>query len=695
MNHDFLKYLESKNLPYEQKLFQLIQSQNFDKVLKFIRFTRNKHVELCQNGFLSFLLQIEDQDPKIDSLIGILILKLQTENLQFMEFINKESFIAAFSLRSEDILSILLKNINDNFIQFTIPTNENSIFQIIAKKDDPFLLESLLLQYYESLCNNIERRDAGLYLFQYSVYNDLHNIIDNFFLFIDLFQLNNDDLFNCTSLYNQFRDIEIDDNHRNSFINICNDIIFTSEALEYLNFTLFSPNYKNIHKDLNEDSEWLIETQNMTVCDVIEDTFSLQPPPETDPITTSVLIDADDILCELPYLLMSNPDIMINSNIEMSQPVINLGNATGSGVFKELFIKYLEQFFDYNIDDGNYKGEDSPFEKLFVSEGTQGIYIMPPMTVHASKIKEYKTIYYGLGVVFLKVLYSRIPVKCKLPFHIWVFKALLEDNFGDLILKDVDLFMEEAIQYHPENKWLDEQLSQSFIRQSNDQQNTDQTMSAESIPSFFFDSLFNDQRKDLLKCFKNGFFFEYDPDILPYCLKEPIRKTKHLLQSFYQNIKTLKPETLRYFLTQNQSFEFSRISRIFQVRWYKIRKLDVMDPHEDVEIAKSTRNKQIRGQMKRSQNIILNCFKEWCETNPEMMSHFLKITIGISSLTPLFTNPWTICITEKQPNFIFSWTCDYSINVPILKSKEHFIQLVNNNYGSIKDAPLDDYYSSL
>ena len=691
MSDGFLHYLESQNLPYEQKLLELFNFRNFDKIIKFIKFTRIKHVELCKNGMLDYLLQYEEQNPKIDTLILILISRLVKESINFMNCISKESIINALSLRGDDIISILLKNITDDYVQFTIPTNEISFLKIIAKKNDPYLLESLLLSFYDLMCNCIEECNAGLFLFKFAVDNDLDNIIECFFLFVDIFQLTDDELFHCASLFNEHRakyNSGLVNNSIPSFAKTCNDILFCQESLEYLNYSQFSQNHTKELDNQNENIGWLIETKELTVCDIIEDcyTLGLFHQNKTNEVSFNDLLDVNDILCELPYFLMLHPEAVIN-DVDLTESVANLGGAIGKGVFKELFIKYFEQFFNYNID---FKKSDdnSEDEQLYINGGTKGIYILPPMKIDKSNIIKYKTLYYGLGIVYLKMLYSKIPVECKIPFHIWFFKVLFEDKIGDVILKDKDLFMQEAIQFDNENKWLDSQLQQTYLNRSDE--NAVKPMSSDLIPQFYFNKMFNEQRKDLLNCFKKGFFFEFDPEILPLCLKKTVQKSKANLQPFYGKIKKVRPESIRYILEQNQGFDFAHIRKLFVFKWYYERQVDLNDMRKDRKVKNSTIDTELKQKFQNTEKIILNCFKEWCRSNPEMMSRFLKITIGINSLTPLLIKKWEIAITQDQKPFIYSWTCDNSIGIPLLDSKENFIELINRNYNYL-DGHMNDY----
>ena len=650
MNEDFLRFIEENQNPSTVRLNSLIKAHDYKGIKNFLLFSKKIIIDFCKNGFLSYLIDIQERNNEVDSTISTFMCLLQAKDFNFFEILSENDFLEAMKYRNEYVISALLES-----AKFSENKNIN-IIEEISKRNDPYLLEGII-----SLGNLRCCYEDGVSLLKYCIDEDLDEILNNFYLFIDDFFLTSDDLLDARTYFilkhGSARKIPF-------ILETAYQEAIRNEAKEVLKLPETSKEQEQIKKEIENcgfmDIDYHVDIVAPNARDFLDDK-KLQ-----DSYICSALIDSNNILTELPYLIMSDTNVLISYIVKMQVMPVGIGDAEGKGVFEEMVKKYFAAVEE--------------FPSLF-SADTSSDYCLPVKEINTStedgenedkeEVKRrMKIVFYGMGVVYLKALYSRINFDFCYKIHVWMFNQLC--NYTP----SYRLLIQEALR-------IDRKEVMAILEESN-------KTKLEDIPMLVYDTLTAGTRKEFIELVRKGFRLEFDPTILPKCLEKPMNESKKALADFFDYIDKKPPESLMCFLARRSEVDEKTLLKVFKIRLMETIETFV-DGTKDVSFVKKKFPKSDVDKMENTRKIITQCLKRWHRSNKEILKHFLKITIGSTSIQFLLVSKWTIFVVLKdiEHGTIYSNSCDNCTRVSTFNSEEEFESAVEKYY-TLDDKMLYD-----
>ena len=664
-SHPFIDFLQNNSHnAFLKKVFQLINESQFQNLITFFSFSKANLLLLSENGLLSYLFNLDkiDESDIISSLILSIFNSLQKYSYNYLNLLSSEDKINACAKRTASVIASIF--IDEEIPQYSIE-NPLSPINAILNRDDPFLLEECLYTVPALFSTS---KNMGMDILLYCIVYEKSNILHNFFIFIDYFELKPDDLSDAVNAW-KFR---YESKQMPVFMQMHYDWLLSSEAISLI------PHNQKINQAISQsDSFWFIESPSFTMENLIVEATNLKnaisSKIDDDIISHSGLLDGSDntVLTNLPMFLMKYSEAIVHDQISLGIGPIQIGSGEGTGMFKSLIGKYFQVLEKQQI----FQRSDNSQYSLPTNEN------LPP-----EKVKEYCTIFYGLGVVYLKLILSGIAFDFSVVPHIWVFQSMLnqlhtEGNMDDLMK---DKFIQEAFQY-------DKDVSSNII--ANDQELSIEKESSmnsnekrDELQKQFINSLIDVNNRHLfLNMIGKGFRLEFDENILPYEVQDSMKKAKDELKDKLKYLSQTTPEALRILLVPDTRVSKQRILEMFDIELYKSMARYENDPlYSDEKF--TSKNPKIKRKMERTREIVRNCLAKWADDpDPTMISKFLEYTLGVKKLCALNNEHWVIKVTEKVSydrnsrsrspeniRIIRVWSCSNEIMVSIFESEQEF-----------------------
>ena len=642
-------FLSNERTPYFVKVRELLNDGKFIEFIKYIQFSTKKIIELFQKGIVTELCKVplnakdDSQADIISTVLLAIFTQLNNIGYNFLPELSIEDKLNACKNRDSSV--IILMFAGDEIIENTNVEDPSSPIHQILMRDDPFLLEKCLDTRGELFSAS---PNLGVDILFYSVKMNLRVILDNFFIFIDYFGISDDDLTDAVSIWKFVRP----GSPLPNFLKMHYDAILNYEAKE-----LFPTTQESVHKVHSES--WFIESPKHTIDNLAHEYLSLKASLNNTGKTTldNQLDGTEDSLCDLPYFLMNNPEALINHDIYLSYGPVGIGKGSGEGMFKTLVQKYFEYIEE---------------KKVFVNPENSP-YCLPTNEIinDPKKLNEYRAIFYGFGVVYLKCLLSKIPFTFNMVPHIWVFQSLLGKDIGNVTNREEqNMLIKEAIQYDPicaknifESMYIDfqkEELTKQF----------DENM------------ISINHRGEFLVLIGKGFRLEYVDKLIPIELKDQLENSRKLLSEQFAAISRSSPEAIRTCLVGVGKIPTDKILAMFEFE-----NVDDLQRYEDDRVHEQRelrKNDRYLKKMEKTKEIIKNCIIKWANSpDPTMINEFFEYTVGVKKFSPYSLEKWKIFITknvgEKYKNKIPEnvrafrvWSCSNEIMSSIFLSEEEF-----------------------
>ena len=673
-NH-FIEFLNSNNHnAFISKVSKFLEESQFQQLMTFFSFSKANLILLCKNGLISYLLNLNrvDGEDIISSLVLSVFTSLQKYSYNYLDFLSDQDKLNACAKRSAYVIAAVF--LDQEIPQISID-NPLSPINTIINRDDPFLLEECLYSIPDLF---LASKSMGMDLLLFCIKYEKLNILNNFFIFIDYFELTPDDLSDAVNAWK----FQFDSKPMPIFMQMHNDWLLSSEAI-----SLIPHNQKTNQMIVESDSFWFIESPTYTMESLIKEATQLKKAMSSnkkdDVITHDGLLDGSDntVLTNLPMFLLTYPLAMVHDQISLNTGPIHIGSGEGTGMFKSLIGKYFQVLEKQQI----FQRSDKSQYSLPTNES------LPP-----EKVKEYCTLFYGLGVVYLKLLLSGIAFDFSVVPHIWVFQSMINQLHTEGYMDDLmkDKLIREAFQY-------DKDVSSNIIANDQELESDDDTDSSEKRDEpqkQFISSLIDVNNRHLfLNMIGKGFRLEFDPDILPYDVQKTMQIAREKLKDKLNFLLHTTPEALRILLVPDTRVSKERILGMFSFELYKSIARFQGDPlYSDQRF--TSKNRKIKEKMERTIQIVKNCLAKWADDpDPTMISKFLEYTLGVKKLCALNNEHWVIKVTEKvgydtskatrkspeNIRIIRVWSCSNEVMVSIFESEkefeEKFLEFYNMN----------------
>jgi hypothetical protein len=372
-------------------------------------------------------------------------------------------------------------------------------------------------------------------------------------------------------------------------------------------------------------------------------------------------LNCDLILVQLPWYLMNNDELLRSPDIRVDRALFGQ-EAKGTGPIQDMFAAYFLQLSKCHI-----------FETAFSEESDA---VLPAFQLPDADFAEACTLFYGLGIVLLKVLIDRRglgsaadicerPEGARFTLHPWFFRWLqrplvAEEDDGP---STHELFTEELIESHNFYSYMHTYL-------------TDPSQEYGDARSVLFTyKIANGTRRDLFQAFHDGFNLVYVEGLTPSQAREPLTNARRCLNPFYSQISTISHNALHLLLIPPAVMSVDLVLARFEIRAY-----EHFDPGDSTLDALCTEPEQGR-RIKRYQEVFDAVVHEWCNEYPQTtLRSFLMYLTNSPVLSPLpCKQKWIIAVDSSyQAKVLYAFGCDYKFRIAEFSTAQEFKDIVLN-----------------
>lgn len=706
------------------------KSGQYEKACCEIKYSFETCLQLCSEEFIHFLIEQSKPRDHFDSIFCTIAYSLNKQHMSLKSLINPDDFLLACTHCNAYVIAIIL---NQSSIKIS-PISNNSVkesaLRIILDRNDPQLLLKCL-QLVPDFVETEPQRTAPLY---YVLEHKLDNLVDEMWILINYFRISENDLLIIARNWKEYSTgplipilEELFDKHMRQY-----QLYIEMARIKKSDSNSFITEPTDV-----TDINCLDAKQNM--CDAetlrafLTDRKKKAKDEEQHILTLKVDPQSTSILMVLPYALMSDLFFMLSDNLNLNIPLIG-EEAVGEGPVQDMFNAYFTQI----------SMADSYFES---NENTTSL--LPTNTSgDERRLHEKKCIFYGLGVVFLKILIDLRPIGY---FQRKVENDTENDNEKDKEKenendkdnendndndnddetnieaetdidentgKDHDKKEEEEkkgsinCSLHP---WIFQALLQKMETDPKKIFNEALLYDSEFYSvmyNYTFDDTYSDDNEkksisDLVDRFKenqmylnsrgiyyqalhDGFYLNYIEGLTPSEFKENLQKAKNELKDFYDTVKNISPRALQLLLVGpsiiNADFLLSKFD------YEPFSKVDTSGGGNDMNL-KFLGDDMYKGKIyNESIKIFKNVMRDWCnEEYQKNIRAFLRYLSGVPTLSPLIQTKWKIAIDfsiENNP-ILMTWACDNIVRSPPFKSEKHCKKILLDTIECYKLDPVN------
>lgn len=379
------------------------------------------------------------------------------------------------------------------------------------------------------------------------------------------------------------------------------------------------------------------------------------------------------ILVQVPMLLLTDSRMMLTRNLYFKGALIG-EEAEGQGPVQDMF-----NFYFQHISTTRYFDADDKTTLLLPTSG---------IGKTEAELREIRSVFYGLGVVFLKILIDRRNFGANydsrredtqqrikpLPFdlHPWIFRALLWKREADTRT----LFHECLLSNSGLNKTLWRE-PKSFNKERYIEKAIRRIMNAGHRETFY-------------QALRDGFTLEYVPGLTPAKAKGPMKRSKEALQHFFAQVQEVSPATLQLLLVGTPVINAEALLDKFDFGLYQF--VAPSMEYEDIPIdMESEEGRVYLPEFQQAKRVFRTVITEWCdEPGQEKIRTFLNYIIGTPTMSPLQNMKWRICFQLGLENLVLAvWACDGTIRSALFRDTEHFKTIVANTLHNFYSDPLN------
>ena len=316
-----------------------------------------------------------------------------------------------------------------------------------------------------------------------------------------------------------------------------------------------------------------------------------------------------------------------------------------------------------------------------------------------SKLHESQCVFYGLGIVFLKMLIDSRPIgnfheevvaqeevqnedqqneegqneedanekdqksenkgslNCSL--HPWIFQALL-----DRMETDPKKIFYEALLF--DNQFYNAMYNYCL---NNDEEMNGIDDFAEKIKQ---NKMYLNSRGVYYKALHDGFYLNYIEGLTPSEFRENLEYAKKELDGFYKIIETVSPTSLQFLLVGPSIINADFLLSKFEFEPF--RKIDTSGDGND-ESLQFIGEDYNKGKIYwESVEIFKTVMKDWCnEEYQQNIKDFLKYLSGVPTLSPLYQQKWKIGFdfSVEKNSILMTWACDKIVRAPLFESVDN------------------------
>ena len=379
------------------------------------------------------------------------------------------------------------------------------------------------------------------------------------------------------------------------------------------------------------------------------------------------------ILVQVPMLLLTDSRMMLTRNLSFKGALIG-EEAEGQGPVQDMF-----NFYFQHISTTRYFDADDKTTLLLPTSG---------IGKSDAELKEIRTVFYGLGVVFLKILIDRRNFGANydsrreatqqrikpLPFdlHPWIFRALLWKReadtrtlFHECLLSNIGL--NKALWREPKSFNKERYIDKAIAR----------IMNAGHREMFY-------------QALRDGFTLTFVEGLTPAKAKVPMTKSREELKHFFAKVQEVSPATLQLLLVGTPVINAEALLDKFDFGLYKF--VAPSMEYEDVPIdMRSEEGMLYLPQFQQAKRVFKRVITEWCnEPGQEKIRTFLNYIVGTPTMSPLQNMKWRICFQVGLENLVLAvWACDGTIRSALFRDAEHFKTIVANTLHNFYSDPLN------
>lgn len=635
---------------------QYFESGKYEKACCEIKYSFDTCLQLCTEEFFQFLIEQATPSNNLDAIFCTIAYSLNKQHLSINSLINPKNFLQACTNCNAYVIALIVNQCPIKISPLSNDGVEESALKRILDRNDPQLLLKCI-QLVPDFVETEPQRTVPLY---YVLEHKLDKLVDDMWIIVNSFGISENDLLIIARNWSEYSS--------GPLIPILKEL-YEKHMFQYQLNIEISRTKKDTTADFITESTNVTDINCLDVKEFMSEADKLRrfinERKQTlkkeelhylkflaDPQSTSVLM-------VLPYELMRDEYFMLlpYDKVYMENSLIN-DEAVGEGPVQDLFNAYFRQISSADF-------------SYFVSNENTTMLLPTEKRGNDKEFHEKKCIFYGLGVVFLKVLIDSRPIgnfqdesiknkdegslNCSL--HPWIFQALLQK-----METDPKKIFNESLLY--DNKFYNIMYQQIFEYGEKETIN-------EFVEKIKENKMYLDSRGDYYKAMHDGFFLNYIEGLTPSEFKENLKLVKDKLKDFYKLVQTISPKALQFLLVGpsiiNAEFLLSRFE------YMPFEKFDTSGDGKDTSMTFIGKNAD-KGKI---YNDSISYFKavmiDWCkEKYQQNLKNFLKYLSGVPSLSPLYQRKWIIAFdfSFEKNKILMTWACDNQIRSPLFESVE-------------------------
>lgn len=625
------------------------------QVLNYIKFCPNLFLELLQHKFITFLLHNNIWDSQVlDSLLVVICKRLHQLKISPSIFITEDDLLECCATKSAVLIAYFL--INKNY-DFNFENCEYHPIQAMLKRNDPYFLEEAIQVLYKLFPNE---KQTGLKILQYATDHRLLNIINNFRMFIDIFQIQTYDIAKFVVQNNSICSIS-------NFFKEFQDMCLNSEIINYLKI----PDYFKI----TETDYFPTKPPDLTkLHELVKRNFTSREPVDYE----KSFHYSEAMLINLPFWFLTDDNDPLLNQVSLLHAPVGMGEAQGNGVFKDFFNKYflhLEKF--------GYFRQDGEFT------------IPAPMSSQEDKDGRLVrlTISYGLGLMILKALISNsgsnnLSINLSQKLHIWFYRALVQRFDYEKMMKSIENNEIEREKLIQEALTLDTKVTKELL---NDNTYPDK---CKAILEFL---LFVNSCDEFLNAVHDGFNLVYRNDILLPSMIDKIKQLREKLIPFYEKFAAVDSYSVMMLLSHVETIELADILNMFEFKHMKFFQLGTNDQFNRDDTTLTEDEKKI---CSHTQKVITDTIVKWYEEMKKGINNnlkrFMSFCTGNHFISAISKNNVVFHIVLKThnrygqeiplKNYFRAWLCENQCAFSCFESIEEFEDIFHQRIANFEEG---------
>lgn len=630
------------------------KSNQIEKACCEIRYSFDLCINLCTKEFIQFVIE-----NGLDSIFCTIAYSLHSQNLTINQLLNPDFFLTACSKSNAYVIAIIYKQCGIKISPLSNDRNEKSALKNILDRDDPDLLIKCLKCIPEFSETEENKVDSMYYILEHH----LNNLIEEIWIFIENFKISKSGILEICRNWKKYSSEPL--------IPILEEI-YKEHMYEY---TSIIENYR--YKNSSEIAKYLIEPTELNDINCIDfrrrlieadklRTFLAERHKKMenlDQYNLYIVFDpkSPTLLYNLPYELMKDVNFFLNYDLYMKKSLVG-EEATGEGPVQNIFNAYFNQIMSSNP---------------YFNSDEYSISILP--TYKSDNLRETKNIFYGLGIVLLKVLIDmrfignfhekNKPDELKGSLHPWIFQAILQKMETD----PKKLFYQALV--------FDRQYFNPLY--SEKEKGIDYIIDVIKKNMMYLQS-----RGVYYQALHDGFYLNYVDGVTPSEFKNNLKTIKKELSDFYKFIQNISPETIHFLLVGSSYIDVDYLLTFFEFKPWE--KYDSSGNGDDKSIIFVGNDFHKDKMFRNSIQYFTQTMKDWCnEEYQEKIRDFLRYLTDVPTLSPLNREKWEIAFdfSIEKNSIIYAWNCSRSFRAPLFDSVENCKDIILRTLENYKKDP--------